>query len=142
MQREFQRVVIVNRGEAAIRFIHAAREFNREHGTSISTIALYTEPDRNAMFVREADEAVSLGAVRRTDPTTNQSKSTYVDYPTLKAAMESARADAAWVGWGFVAEHPDFADLCRDMGIVFIGPDGEAMRRLGDKITAKRLAEQ
>ncbi len=142
MQREFQRIVIVNRGEAAIRFIHAAREFNREHGTSISTIALYTEPDRHAMFVREADEAVSLGAARRTDPTTNQSKSTYVDYPTLKAAMESARADAAWVGWGFVAEHPDFADLCRDMGIVFIGPDGEAMRRLGDKITAKRLAEQ
>ena len=142
MQREFQRVAIVNRGEAAIRFIHAAREFNREHGTSISTIALYTEPDRHAMFVREADEAVSLGAARRTDPTTNQSKSTYVDYASLKAAMESTRADAVWVGWGFVAEHPDFADLCREMGIVYIGPDGDAMRRLGDKIASKRLAEQ
>src|SRR5271166_4167612 len=142
MQREFQRVVIVNRGEAAIRFIHAAREFNREHGTSICTIALYTEPDRHAMFVREADEAVSLGAVRIIDPTTNQPKSTYVDFTSLKSAMESARADAAWVGWGFVAESPDFADLCREMGIVFIGPDGEAMRRLGDKITSKRLAEQ
>src|SRR5271166_1167884 len=121
MQREFQRVVIVNRGEAAIRFIHAAREFNREHGTSICTIALYTEPDRHAMFVREADEAVSLGAVRIIDPTTNQPKSTYVDFTSLKSAMESARADAAWVGWGFVAESPDFADLCREMGIVFIG---------------------
>ena len=142
MQREFQRVAMVNRGEAAIRFIHAAREFNREHGTSITTIALYTEPDRHAMFVREADEAVSLGAARRIDPTTNQSKSTYVDYPSLKAAMESAGADAVWVGWGFVAEHPDFADLCRDLGIVYIGPDGDAMRRLGDKITSKRLAEQ
>src|SRR5271166_6095834 len=142
MQREFQRVVIVNRGEAAIRFIHAAREFNREHGTSICTIALYTEPDRHAMFVREADEAVSLGAVRIIDPTTNQPKSTYVDFTSLKSAMESARADAAWVGWGFVAESPDFADLCREMGIVFIGPDSDAMRRLGDKISSKRLAEQ
>ena len=142
MQREFQRVVIVNRGEAAIRFIQAARDFNREHGTSIATIALYTEPDRHSMFVREADEAVYLGAARIVDPTTNQSKSTYVDFPTLRTAMESARADAAWVGWGFVAEHPDFADLCREMNIVFVGPTSEAMRRLGDKISSKRLAEQ
>ncbi|HEY4901703.1 MAG TPA: carboxyl transferase domain-containing protein [Terriglobales bacterium] len=142
MQREFQRVAIVNRGEAAIRFIHAAREFNREHGTSIRTIALYTDPDRHAMFVREADEAVYLGAARITDSATNQTKCTYVDYVSLKAAMESARADAVWVGWGFVAEHPDFADLCREMGIAYIGPDGDAMRRLGDKVTAKRLAEQ
>src|SRR5271169_245862 len=142
MQREFQRVVIVNRGEAAIRFIQAAREFNREHGTSICTIALYTEPDRHSMFVREADEAVYLGAARIIDPTTNRTKSTYVDFTSLRTAMESARADAAWVGWGFVAEHPDFADLCREMDIVFIGPDGEAMRRLGDKISSKRLAEQ
>jgi len=142
MQREFQRVAIVNRGEAAIRFIHAAREFNREYGTSIRTIALYTEPDRHAMFVREADEAVSLGAARRTDPTTNQTKSTYVDYESLKVAMESAGVDAVWVGWGFVAERPDFADLCRDLGIIYIGPDGDAMRRLGDKIASKHLAEQ
>jgi acetyl/propionyl-CoA carboxylase alpha subunit len=56
--REFQRVAIVNRGEAAMRFIHAAREFNQEYGTSLCTIALYTEPDRHAMFVCEADEAV------------------------------------------------------------------------------------
>src|ERR1017187_576379 len=142
MQREFQRVAIVNRGEAAIRFIHAAREYNREHGTSITTIALYTEPDRHAMFVREADEAVYLGTARVTDPATNQSKSTYVDYASLQSATKSARADAAWGGWGFVAEHPDFADLFRDLGILYIGPDGDAMRRLGDKITSKRLAEQ
>ena len=52
--------------------------------------------------------------------------------------MESVRADAAWVGWGFVAEHPDFADLCREMDIEFIGQMAEAMRRLGDKISSKR----
>src|SRR5664279_3385661 len=142
MEFEFKRVAIVNRGEAAMRFIHAAREFNQEFDASLCTIALYTDPDRHAMFVREADEAVSLGAARRTDPSTNQSKSTYVDYASLRGAMEGVRADAVWVGWGFVAEHPDFADLCREMGIVYIGPDGDAMRRLGDKITSKRLAEQ
>ena len=66
---EFQRVAIVNRGEAAMRFIHAAREFNHEHGTSLRTIALFTDPDRHAMFVREADEAVSLGAAQFSIPT-------------------------------------------------------------------------
>jgi len=56
--------------------------------------------------------------------------------------LRQARAEAVWVGWGFVSEHADFADLCRDMSIVFIGPDGDVMRRLGDKISSKRLAEQ
>jgi acetyl/propionyl-CoA carboxylase alpha subunit/acetyl-CoA carboxylase carboxyltransferase component len=142
MQHEFQRVAIVNRGEAAMRFIHAAREFNLEHGTSLSTIALFTEPDRHAMFVREADEAVFLGAAHVIDPGANNSKSTYVDYGRIERALATARADAVWVGWGFVAEHAEFADLCRENGIVFIGPDGDVMRRLGDKIASKLLAEQ
>jgi acetyl/propionyl-CoA carboxylase alpha subunit/acetyl-CoA carboxylase carboxyltransferase component len=141
MQFDFERVAIVNRGEAAMRFIHAAREYNREHGTRLATIALYTEPDRRAMFVREADEAVCLGTAQVIDEISHHSKSSYVDYPTLERALTAARADAAWVGWGFVAEHAAFADLCRDLGVVFIGPNGEAMRRLGDKITAKRLAQ-
>ena len=73
MQHDFKRVVIVNRGEAAMRFIHAAREFNQEYGASLWTIALYTEPDRHAMFVCEADEAVSLGAhARWTRPRSSQ----------------------------------------------------------------------
>jgi acetyl/propionyl-CoA carboxylase alpha subunit/acetyl-CoA carboxylase carboxyltransferase component len=142
MPQEFQRVAIVNRGEAAMRFIHAVREFNQERGTALRTIALYTEPDRNAMFVREADEAVCLGAAQTIDPGTHQSKSSYVDYRALEAALRTARADAVWVGWGFVAEHAEFADLCEAMGIVFIGPSGDVMRRLGDKISSKRLAEE
>ncbi|MGC2108344.1 MAG: biotin carboxylase N-terminal domain-containing protein [Candidatus Korobacteraceae bacterium] len=142
MQHEFQRVVIVNRGEAAMRFIHAAREFNHEHGTALRTIALYTDPDRNAMFVREADEALSIGASQFIDPKTNQSKSSYVDYARLKQALTTAGAEAVWVGWGFVAEHAEFAALCQEMNIVFIGPDAAVMRRLGDKISSKRLAEQ
>ena len=142
MNHEFQRVAIVNRGEAAMRFIHAVREFNQEHGTALRTIALFTEPDRHAMFVREADEAVCLGPAQVLDPTTQQPKSSYVDYGRLERALADARAEAVWVGWGFVAEHAAFADLCREMGIVFIGPDGDVMRRLGDKISSKLLAEQ
>ena len=125
-----------------MRFIHAAREFNREHGTSLCTIALFTEPDRRALFVREADEAVLLGPAHFIDPTTHQPKSSYVDYAGLERALGTARADAVWPGWGFVAEHAAFADLCRELGIVFIGPDGDVMRRLGDKISSKLLAEQ
>ena len=142
MNYEFQRVAIVNRGEAAMRFIHATRDFNQEHGTSLRTIALFTEPDRRSMFVREADEAVCLGPAQVLDPNTQQLKSSYVDYGRLEHALASARADAVWVGWGFVAEHAAFADLCREMGIIFIGPDGDVMRHVGDKIASKRLAEQ
>ena len=142
MQHEFQRVAIVNRGEAAMRFIHAAREFNLEHGTALCTVALFTEPDRHAMFVREADEALSLGPAHVIDPTTHHSKSSYVDYGRLERALIEARAEAVWVGWGFVAEHAEFADLCQQIAIVFIGPDGDVMRRLGDKIASKVLAEQ
>ena len=142
MKQEFQRIAIVNRGEAAMRFIHAAREFNHENGTALCTIALFTEPDRHAMFVRQADEAVCLGPAQVMDQNAQQLKSSYVDYVLLERALISARADAVWVGWGFVAEHAAFADLCRELGIVFIGPDGDMMRRLGDKIASKHLAEK
>src|SRR5215472_1618242 len=142
MPQEFQRVAIVNRGEAAMRFIHAVREFNLENGTSLRTVALFTDPDRHAMFVREADEAVSLGPAQVVDAASHHLKSSYVDYTRLERALAEARAEAAWVGWGFVAEHAQFADLCRDLGIVFIGPEGDVMRRLGDKIASKLLAEQ
>jgi len=142
MEHEFQRVAIVNRGEAAMRFIHATRDFNQEHGTSLRTIALFTEPDRRSMFVREADEAVCLGPAQVPDPNTQQPKSSYVDYGRVERALAVARADAVWVGWGFVAEHAAFADLCREIGVVFIGPDGDVMRRVGDKIASKRIAEQ
>ena len=131
MKHEFQRVAIVNRGEAAMRFIHAAREFNQEHGTSLRTIALFTEPDRHAMFVREADEAVCLGPAQVIDPDTQQLRAVTSTIAVLERALATARADAVWVGWGFVAEHAAFADLCHEMGIVFIGPDGDVMRRAG-----------
>ena len=142
MENNFQRIAIVNRGEAAMRFIHAACDFNQEHGTSLRTIAFFTDPDRRSMFVREADESVYLGPAQVIDPATQKSKSTYLDYARLQNALSAAGAEAVWVGWGFVAEHAAFADLCRKIGIVFIGPDGDVMRLVGDKIASKRLAER
>jgi len=142
MHPEFERVAIVNRGEAAMRFINAVREFNQERGTRIRTVALYTDPDRRAMFVREADEAFSLGPATVVDEVHGERKVSYLDYPRLEAALAAAKADAVWTGWGFVSEHAGFAELCERLGIVFIGPPPDAMRRLSDKISAKRLAEE
>ncbi len=142
MTPAFQRIAIVNRGEAAMRLIHAVHEWNCETDECLRTIALYTSPDRDAIFVREADEAVDLGSPFFVDPRDGCRKSTYVDYSGLERALRAARAEAAWVGWGFVAEHPAFAELCDRLDVVFIGPDASVMRRLGDKITAKRLAEE
>ena len=141
MHPEFERVAIVNRGEAAMRFINAVREFNQERGTRIRTVALYTDPDRRAMFVREADEAFGLGPATVVDARDGERKSSYLDYRLLEAALVASKADAVWTGWGFVSEHAGFAELCERLGIVFIGPPPDAMRRLSDKISAKRLAE-
>ena len=141
MHPEFQRVAIVNRGEAAMRFINAVREFNQERGTRIRTIALYTDPDRKAMFVREADEAFALGPATVVDEADGERKVSYLDYGRLETALAASRADAVWTGWGFVSEHAGFAELCERLGVVFIGPPPEAMRRLSDKISAKKLAE-
>ena len=135
-----RRLAIVNRGEAAMRAINAVRELNDERDDPIRVIAFYTEPERHALFVRQADEAHCLG------PATGARRRTPQRLPRLRAARAGAdrdrSADAAWVGWGFVAEHPEFAELCDRLGIVFVGPSADVMRALGDKIEAKQLAEQ
>ncbi|TXG92500.1 ATP-grasp domain-containing protein [Rhodococcus rhodnii] len=130
----FERIAVVNRGEAAVRLIRAVRELDAEHGYGIATIALHTEAERRAMFVRMADESVVLTKRSATNP--------YLDHDELIRALTEARADAVWVGWGFVAEDPAFAQRVRDAGITFIGPSPEAMRLLGDKVEAKLLAEK
>ena len=132
----FSRIAIVNRGEAAMRLIHAVRDLNAQAGPGaprIETIALHTEGERKAMFVREADRAYDLG------PASNRP---YLDHTVLARALRETGADAAWVGWGFVAEDADFAQLCADLGVTFIGPSPEAMRKLGDKIGSKLIAEE
>ncbi|MFC1641206.1 carboxyl transferase domain-containing protein [Myxococcota bacterium] len=142
MKYAFQRIAIVNRGEPAMRLIHAVRELNEEVGSALQTVALFTEPDRRSMFVREAEEAYCLGPASFVDPHDDRRKSKYLDYEALKQALVESRAHAAWVGWGFVAEHADFADLCAELGVTFIGPAGDVMRRVGDKISSKQLAEE
>ncbi|MFI7703956.1 biotin carboxylase N-terminal domain-containing protein [Nonomuraea sp. NPDC049480] len=129
----FSRVAIVNRGEAAMRLIHAVRDLSAETGVRIETVALYTDADRDATFVREADIVYPLGPA---------SARPYLDHAVLERALIETGADAAWVGWGFVAEDPAFAELCEKIGITFIGPSAEAMRSLGDKIGAKLIAEE
>lgn len=116
-----------------MRLIHAVRDLAAETARPIETVALHTDVDRNATFVREADIAYDLGPA---------SARPYLDLKALEKALVSTGADAAWVGWGFVAEDPAFAELCREIGVTFIGPDADAMRKLGDKIGAKLIAEE
>jgi acetyl/propionyl-CoA carboxylase alpha subunit/acetyl-CoA carboxylase carboxyltransferase component len=138
---DFRRLAIVNRGEAAMRCLHAVAELNAGAGERLTTIAMYTDPDRRAWFVREADEAVHLGPATFLDPADGTRKITYLDHDLLISRLVEARAEAVWVGWGFVAEDADFAQRCEEAGIVFVGPPSEVIRRLGDKIASKRLAE-
>ena len=96
-----------------MRAIHAIRELALELPADLRSIALYTDPDEQAMFVREADERYGLGAATFVDPGDGQVKSSYLDLDRLEQALLRTRADAAWVGWGFVAEQATFAELCR-----------------------------
>jgi acetyl/propionyl-CoA carboxylase alpha subunit/acetyl-CoA carboxylase carboxyltransferase component len=116
-----------------VRLIRAVRELNAEHRCGITTIALHTDAERRAMFVRQADEAVTLRTT---------SGIVYLDHAELERALVDAKADAVWVGWGFVAEDIGFAELCARLDLTFIGPPPSAMRTLGDKVEAKILAEK
>ncbi len=129
----FTRIAIVNRGEAAMRLIHAVRGLSAETGEPIEVVALHTDVDRDATFVREADIAFDLGPAAARP---------YLNLKVLERALLETGADAAWVGWGFVAEDPLFAELCERIGVTFVGPSPEAMRKLGDKIGAKLIAEE
>src|SRR6201995_1289926 len=131
--RVFSRVAIVNRGEAAMRLIHAVQDLTAETGIPIETVALHTDADRTATLVAAAHIAHDLGPA---------SARPYLDLQALERALVETGADAAWVGWGFVAEDPAFAELCQKVGVTFVGPSAEAMRKLGDKIGAKLIAEE
>ena len=123
-----------------MRCIAAVAELNSDSSDPIATIALYTQPDSAAWFVREASEAVLLGPATFADPD-GRRKSTYLDLDRLMTALAETRADAVWVGWGFVAESAEFAERCERAGITFVGPSSETIRLLGDKVNAKQLAE-
>jgi acetyl/propionyl-CoA carboxylase alpha subunit len=137
----FTRIAVVDRGAAAMRLIRAVAEFNAEHETALRTIALHTAADAGACFVRQADEAVRIGPPGHggaDDPAWKP----YLDCDELRRALREAGADAVWPGWGLLAERPGLAEVCTELGIVFIGPAAEVMRTLGDQIGARRLAER
>ncbi|MCF8590301.1 ATP-binding protein [Gordonia liuliyuniae] len=129
----FKRIAIVNRGEAGMRLINAVRDLSAETGETVEVVALHTDVDRTSTYVREADIAYDLGPAAARP---------YLNMEILERALVESGADAAWVGWGFVAEDPAFAELCDRIGITFIGPSADAMRKLGDKIGAKLIAEE
>jgi acetyl/propionyl-CoA carboxylase alpha subunit/acetyl-CoA carboxylase carboxyltransferase component len=131
----FTRVAIVNRGEPALRLIRAVRELNEQRGFGIRVIAVHTQADQRAPFVRAADEAVRLrdGA---------SAGGAYTDDEELERVLRASRADAAWGGWGNAADAAALAELCERLGVLFIGPSAQALRMLGDKAAVKLLAEQ
>jgi acetyl/propionyl-CoA carboxylase alpha subunit len=146
--KPISRLGIVNRGEPAVRVLTAVADLNRADGAHgdaahrITTVAFHTEPDSESWFVQEADEAVLLGPATFLDAHDGHRKSTYLDEAAVVDALLEASCDAVWVGWGFVSERASFALRCEAADIVFVGPDSATIRALGDKITAKRLAEQ
>ncbi len=121
-----QRIMIANRGEIARRIIRTCRAMG------ISTAAIYSDPDRNAPFVREADVAAYIGP-----PLTGSS---FLAIDKILALAQRMGADAVHPGYGFLAENADFARACQGAGLVFIGPSPESIQRMGSKIEAKQVA--
>ena len=124
-----------------MRVIRAVRELNDGRDDPIHLIALHTDPERGALFVRESDEAVSLGPATFDDPRDGLRKSRYLDREALERALLESRADAVWVGWGLAAGRPELIELCDRLGLVFVGPGAAAVRSVGDRISGLRLAE-
>lgn len=119
----FRKILIANRGEIALRIIRTCKEMG------IKTVAIYSTADRDSLHVRFADEAVCIGP-----PASSES---YLNIPRIMAAVEITDADAVHPGYGFLAENANFAEVCKEYGIKFIGPQPDQIRAMGDKITAK-----
>ena len=124
----FEKVLIANRGEVALRIHRACREMG------IRTVAVHSEADANAMHVRLADEAVCIGPARSSD--------SYLNKSAIISAALITGADAIHPGFGFLSENADFAEMVERHGITFIGPTAEQMRLMGDKITARKVAQE
>src|SRR5438552_18738731 len=124
----FQRILVANRGEIALRVIRACKDLG------IEVVAVYSEVDRDAPYLQLADDAICIGP--------GPSAESYLNIPRLISAAEIADVQAIHPGYGFLAENPHFAEVCRSCNIEFIGPPQEAMRLLGNKSEARKLAQQ
>ena len=121
----FNKILVANRGEIALRIIRAARELG------IETVAIYSKPDINSLHVELADEAYCIGPAR--------SANSYLNIPSIINIAILTRADAIHPGYGFLAENSSFAQMCESHGIKFIGPTAENISSMGDKSTAKKI---
>ncbi|MBI5813487.1 MAG: acetyl-CoA carboxylase biotin carboxylase subunit [Meiothermus silvanus] len=124
----FEKVLIANRGEIALRIIRAAKELG------VKTVVAHSEADTQSLPVLLADEAICIGPA--------PSAQSYLNIPNLLSAAIISGADAIHPGYGFLAENAQFAEMCKDYGIIFIGPTPENMRALGDKATGRRVARE
>src|SRR5689334_11561925 len=124
----YQRILVANRGEIALRIIRACKELD------IEVVAVYSQADRNAPYLELADQAICIGKASSAD--------SYLNIPRLISAAEIADVQAIHPGYGFLSENPHFAEVCRSCNIEFIGPPHEAMRLLGNKNEARKLAQQ
>jgi pyruvate carboxylase subunit A len=121
----FSKILVANRGEIAVRIMRAARELE------IKNVAVYSEADKGAFFKMYADEAFFIGE--------GPASKSYLVMERIIETAEKAGAEAIHPGYGFLAENPIFAEECKKAGIVFVGPSPEAIEKMGDKITAKRI---
>ncbi len=124
----FSKVLIANRGEIAVRIIRACRELG------VRTAAVYSDADRGSLHVRLADEAFCIGPAPARD--------SYLNIPSIMSTAELLGVDAIHPGYGFLAENPHFAEVCRDIGITFIGPSPEAIGKMGDKSAARAMVRK
>ncbi len=124
----FSRILIANRGEIALRIIRACHELN------VEAVAVYSEADKDAPYLQLADEAVCIGPADCAE--------SYLNISRIISAAEITDVEAIHPGYGFLAENIEFAQICQECGIAFIGPPVEAMRLLGDKVMARKLAHQ
>jgi acetyl-CoA carboxylase biotin carboxylase subunit len=124
----FKKILIANRGEIALRIIRACREMG------VRTVAVHSTADANALHVRFADETVCIGPP--------PSRESYLNIPAILSAAEITRADALHPGYGFLSENADFAEVCENCKIRFIGPRPEMLRLMGNKVRAREAAKE
>ena len=123
----FDKILIANRGEIALRVQRACRELG------IKTVAVHSEADREAKYVKLADESVCIGPA--------PSSQSYLNVPAVISAAEVTDAQAIHPGYGFLSENADFAEACEKGRLIFIGPTPDSIRLFGDKVSAKKIGQ-
>ena len=124
----FQRVLIANRGEIAVRIMRACRELG------VETVSVYSQADADALYVQLASQAVCIGPAKASD--------SYLNVDALLTVAKETGCDAVHPGYGFLSENADFSDRCTQMGLAFIGPSGDVIRMMGNKSAARELMQK